>query len=365
MTKTVLNVAFPLAPVGPDAVGGAEQVLTHLDAALVRSGHRSIVIARQGSSVSGTLVATPAHEGEYDEETKGIAQTQHREAIIEVLDRWSVDVVHLHGLDFIHYLPPPGVPVLVTLHLPLSWYPEEVFRLDRPDTYVHCVSRSQREACLNGIRLLPEIENGVDVDALAVRHAKRGFVLSLGRICREKGFHVALDAARRANVPMVLAGEIFPYAYHRQAFEEEIVPRLDRYRICIGPVGFDKKRRLLTAARCLLVPSLAPETSSLVAMEALACGTPVVAFASGALPEIIEHGRTGFIVDTMDEMAEAIHATAALDPEICRAAARERFSLERMTTRYLDTYERLASGSMGHSDVVETLEPIRGAHHVV
>ena len=127
-------------------------------------------------------------------------------------------------------------------------------------------------------------------------------------------------------------------------FEREIAPRLDGDRVFVGPVGFEAKRRLLTEARCLLVPSLVPETSSLVAMEALACGTPVVAFRAGALPEIVEPGRTGFIVRDVEEMADAIGAAAALDPEVCRDAARERFSAEAMVDRYVSLYESLAQG---------------------
>ena len=102
--------------------------------------------------------------------------------------------------------------------------------------------------------------------------------MALGRICPEKGYHIALDAAARAGVPMVLAGEVFRYPAHEQYFRDEIAPRLDASRRFIGPVGLHRKRRLLSEARCLLAPSLAPETSSLVAMEALACGTPVIAF---------------------------------------------------------------------------------------
>jgi glycosyltransferase involved in cell wall biosynthesis len=125
-------------------------------------------------------------------------------------------------------------------------------------------------------------------------------------------------------------------------FQREIVPRLDGSRRFIGPVGFARKRRLLTAARCLLIPSLAPETSSLVAMEALACGTPIIAFPSGALPEIVEHGRTGFLVRDEQEMAEAIGAAGTLEPENCRMAARERFSIGRTIERYLELYRQLA-----------------------
>jgi glycosyltransferase involved in cell wall biosynthesis len=340
---SVLNVAFPFAAVGANSVGGAEQVVGHLDAALTREHHRSIVVACEGSKVAGNLVATPRFAGAITEAARGAAHANHRRAIEHALRRWRIDLVHMHGIDFHAYLPPAGVAVLVTLHLPPDWYPERIFDLDRPGTFLHCVSASQRARCPPDARLLPEIPNGVPVDALTARQAKRNFAFALGRICPEKGFHIALDAARRAQTPLLIAGEIFRYDAHETYFEREIVPRLDGTRRFIGPVGFARKRRLLTAARCLLVPSLAPETSSLVAMEALACGTPVIAFPSGALPEIVEHGRTGFLVRNEQEMAGAIGAAATLDPAACRAAARERFSLARTVERYLELYRQLAA----------------------
>ena len=343
MSLTILNIAFPFAPVGRDAVGGAEQVLSQLDAALIRAGHRSIVIACAGSSSCGTLVATPRPTGTITEAVRSQVYAGYRRAIDHALRRWRVDVIHMHGIDFHAYLPPPGPPVLVTLHLPPEWYAPEALPPDRPETFLQCVSASQRARCPPEVPLLPEISNGVPVTALAARHAKRNFALTLGRICPEKGFHLALEASRRAGVPLVIAGEVFGYEAHQTYFAREIVPRLDRERRFIGPIGFARKRRLLTAARSVLIPSLAPETSSLVAMEALACGTPVVAFASGALPEIVEHGRTGFVVHDEREMADAIHAAATIDPETCRQTARARFSLERTTEDYLALYRRLVT----------------------
>jgi glycosyltransferase involved in cell wall biosynthesis len=204
------------------------------------------------------------------------------------------------------------------------------------------VSRSQRQACPPGARLLPDIENGVAARTLACRPRRRHFALSLGRICPEKNVHVALDAGRRARMTVLLGGRVFPYEAHQRYFREEVVPRLDRERRFIGAVPLRRKRLLLSAARCLLLPTLAPETSSLVAMEALACGTPVVAFASGALPDIVQHGVTGFLVRDMAEMADAIGACEGIDPERCRAVARERFSLEQMVQKYFHVYKQLA-----------------------
>ncbi|MDQ4136112.1 MAG: glycosyltransferase family 4 protein [Pseudomonadota bacterium] len=343
MTLTVLSVAYPLAPVGPDAVGGAEQVLTQLDQALVAMGHRSIVVAQEGSQTAGTLVRVPAQTGLLDEAAKQRAWEEHRRAIAAALRRWPVDLVHMHGMDFHAYLPPPGVPVLVTLHVPVDWHPSEALLPARPATWLHCVSQAQHETWPKSPHLLPPIENGVPVETLAARHAKRPFALSLGRICPEKGLHLAIEAAKRADIPLIIAGEIFGYEAHQRYFTEEVQPRLDARRRFVGPVGFARKRRLLTAAQCLLVSSVVPETSSLVAREALACGTPVVGFRKGALPETIEHGRTGFLVDTVEEMAESIPLARDLDPDLCRSVARQRFSLEAMTARYLELYERLAN----------------------
>lgn len=343
MSLTVLSVAYPLAPVSADAVGGAEQVLAQLDRALVASGHRSIVVAQQGSRIVGTLVPISATSGTLDEAAKAAAQVSTREAISDAMGRFSADVIHLHGIDFDAYLPAPGVPTLATLHLPPSWYAETALRPNRPDTWLHCVSEAQHRDCPPGLALLAPIPNGVDVDALAGRHAKRNFALMLGRICPEKGVHLALDAAKRAGIPLLIAGEVYAYEAHRRYFEEEVRPRLDRQRRFIGPVGLARKRRLLNGARCLLVPSLAPETSSLVAREAAAAGTPVIAFPNGALAETVEHARTGFLVQDVDGMASAIRDVGLLDPAACRSVARQRFCADTMITAYLDLYARLAS----------------------
>jgi glycosyltransferase involved in cell wall biosynthesis len=340
---TVLNVAYPFAPVGPDAVGGAEQVLTMLDQALVARGNRSIVIAERESRVSGELVGLPSVRGSIDTAKRLAQQKACRAAILDTLVRETIDVIHLHGIDFETYLPPPGVPALVTLHLPVNWYSAGALQPKRPDTWFNCVSTSQQQTSPAGITLLPPISNGVSSFLLrGPRHARRGFALMLSRICPEKAPHLALEAAHLARVPLLIGGQLFGYETHRRYFCEQVMPKLDRHRRYLGPVGFARKRRLLSAARCLLAPSLVPETASLVAMEALACGTPVIAFPQGALVEVVEDERTGFLVRDASEMAEAIARAPLVDHEHCRQAARQRFSADLMIEAYTAAYQRLA-----------------------
>ncbi len=344
MALTVLSVAYALAPVGPDAVGGAEQVLSTLDRALVRAGHRSVVVAQAGSAVAGELVPVAAAAGTLDVSERTAAEAGVRAAAEGVLSRGGVDLVHMHGIDFAATIPVAGgVPVLVTLHLPPAWYPAEALR-PRPGVWLVCVSEAQHARCPASGALLAPIANGVDVAALgAARHACRGYAVCLGRVCPEKGQHLAVEAARLAGATLLLAGEVFGYPEHRAYFADQVVPRLDGRRRFVGPVGFARKRRMLGSARCLLVPSLAEETSSLVAMEALACGTPVIAFPVGALPGIVRDGVTGFLVDDAAGMAEAIGHVGALDRAACRAEAVARFSAERMSSEYLALYGRLAA----------------------
>ncbi len=341
MSLTVLSVAYPFAPVGAHAVGGAEQVLTMVEAALAGRGVRSLVAACKGSTCAGQLFATPVKAGPLTPEARERVTAAHQASIDRALAAERVDLVHMHGIDFHRYRLPRALPVLVTLHLPPSWYPGAIWALP-PNYRLQCVSESQRRACPSeALSRIAVVENGVGPASCA---EKDNYALLLSRICPEKNLHAGLDAAALAGVPAVLAGEVFPYPEHTLYLDRDIRPRLSRNARWLGPVTGAEKARLLAAARCLLLPTLAPETSSLAAMEALAAGTPVVAFPSGALAEVVEHGLTGFLVDSVEAMAKAIGRTGEIDPETCRRAARERFPLERMLDGYARLYERITAG---------------------
>lgn len=336
---TVLSVAYPFACVTADPVGGAEQVLAKIDQVLVADGHRSIVIAPDGSSVAGELRSIGPVPPLIDDRARERAHASVRGQIAEALAEDRPDIVHLHGVDFDAYRPEGGPPVVVTLHLPLAWYPAGALQ-SRPGLFLHPVSRDQARRHPAGAALGEPIPNGVPDNSVIPR--KGGFALALGRICPEKGFDDAIRAARLADVPLLIAGEAFPYPAHQQHLTTAILPQLGRRCRWVGPVAGHRKRTLLAEARCVLIPSRAPETSSLVAMEALAAGTPVIATRQGALPEIVEHGRTGYVVDTVEEMAAAITVVDRLDSVVCRAAARQRFSVRTMTDAYLARYHALS-----------------------
>lgn len=335
---SVLSVAYPLLPVSADSTGGAEQILFLLERGIVQRGYRSLVVAAEGSTVSGELIATPVADGELTEEVQREAQKAHLAAIGETLKKYEVDLIHFHGLDFYAYLPESSVLKLATLHLPPDWYPPLTF--DLPGIQFNCVSRMQSHS-VPGRKQFPVVANGIDLEQFCAVGTHTGPYLWLGRICPEKGTHIALEVAHQMNLPLTIAGPVYAFRDHEAYFRERVEPLLDSQRRWIGTVDMRQKISLLAQARALLIPSLAPETSSLVAMEAISSRTPVIAFCSGALPEVVEDGITGFIVEGQTQMMEAIERLDEISSSMCRARAVIQFSVERMVTEYMELYRRL------------------------
>ena len=170
---------------------------------------------------------------------------------------------------------------------------------------------------------------------------RRSGLLWLGRICEEKAPHLALEIARNAGLPITLAGQVYPFSYHQQYFEREVMPLLQAMPEArwLDSPSFTQKLQLLRYAEALLITSQVDETSSLVAMEAAACGTPVVAFHRGALSQVVANGKTGFVVSDVAEAAEALTRIKNISADTCRDYARQHFSSRRMANSYVEMYK--------------------------
>jgi glycosyltransferase involved in cell wall biosynthesis len=350
----MLFVAYPLLPVSENSSGGAEQVLWTLERELTSKGSRVTVAACSGSEVAGSLYATgvPA-SGSLGSarmhETRHAAQCMELVSVRESIGA-GFSLVHDHSGSFfadahVHRL---KVPILATLHLPRSFYQAGFFNRVAPNVHFNCVSKSQLRSFLDVPRMMGWVNNGIALERFPVQTRKQEYLLWLGRICEEKGTHTALDVAEKTGLPIVLAGAVYPLAYHQSYFEYEIAPRLQRLgsqaRFVKSP-SFATKLELLRNAKAVLITSGAEETSSLVAMEAAACGTPVIAFRRGALPEVVENGVSGMLVRTEDQMCAAIEAVHRIQPRACRDRAEKDFSAERMASDYERMYGKVLTSN--------------------
>jgi glycosyltransferase involved in cell wall biosynthesis len=204
------------------------------------------------------------------------------------------------------------------------------------------ISHAQRRTAPE-IPVVAVIHHGIDVAAMPLGHGSGGYVLFLGRMSADKGVHRAIRAARAAGRPIVVAAKMWEDAEHRY-FAEVVKPLLGPDAVYVGEVGGAQKMELLAGAEALLNPIQWPEPVGLVMIEALACGTPVLTFAEGAAPEIVEHGRTGFLCRDEDDMARRIGQIGEIDRSACRASVAARFSTSRMVADHLALYRRLLGG---------------------
>ena len=338
---SILYIAYPLLAVTDDSAGGAEQMLLTLEGEMSRRGHRTTVAACDGSQVSGRLLATgkPASAADVFEQR----EREHSERILNYLDGHpdEFDLIHDESGSFFRYADRCPVPVLATLHLPRSFYREEWLQRSSHNVVFNCVSQSQARTFSDLSNLIGVVQNGIATERFTFCDNKRDYLLWLGRICEEKAPHLAIATAKQAGKPLILAGQVYPFSYHQRYFDREIRPSLGAGVTFVDSPLLDQKVDLLRSARALLLTSTTEETSSLVAMEALACGTPVIAMRRGAFPEIVAHDETGFIVDEVHGMASAAANASNIRSATCRWRVEEMFSAHRMTKDYEALYQRI------------------------
>lgn len=345
--RRILFVAYPLLPVSETSCGGAEQVLHTLEQKLCARGHVTTVAGTHDSQAAGTVYPTrKAANGALASTTQ--IERDHARKVRELIHiRASIgrafDIIHDQSGSYFHHAAGDS-PVLTTLHLPRNFYPADFFRRIPDNVYFNCVSKSQAEDFRELKGFVGVVENGIQLDKFPLQAHKRDYLLWMGRICEEKGLHIALDVARHTGQQLVVAGKVYPLAYHQRYFDLQIRPRMAEMGAQVKFIespSFAEKVDLLRHAKAVLIPSLAPETSSLVAMEAAACGTPVVAFSNGALPDIVRDRITGYVVNDAGGMVHALSSISRIRAKACRDHAQRFFSADRMVTDYEALYDRV------------------------
>jgi glycosyltransferase involved in cell wall biosynthesis len=258
----------------------------------------------------------------------------------------DVDVIHDHTIAGPTWIErwSPQVPVVMTVHGPFTPELHEAYRWAARRASVVVISDAQRRSAPE-FPVAAVIHHGVDVDRFPFGRGDGGYVVFLGRMSPDKGAHRAISVARAAGRRIVLAAKMWQPA-ERRYFAACVEPHLGDDAVFIGEIGGDRKLNLLAGAEALINPIRWPEPFGLVMVEALACGTPVLSFRHGAAPEIVEHGRTGFLCDDEGDMAERLAMVPDLDRSACRASAETRFSRRRMVADYLALYRRVLSGSV-------------------
>jgi glycosyltransferase involved in cell wall biosynthesis len=336
LNKRLLLVAYPLLPVTEASAGGAEQILFTLERGLAAHGWKTTVAACAGSVASGELMVT----GEAPHGLDGFAEREreHTERVVEACANQDFAMVLDHSGHFFRGVSrnPARVRgcVLATLHLPRELYGKDAFDEVPENVYFNCVSESQRAEFMDLPRVAGVVRNGISVQRFPLGGRKSDYVLWLGRVCPEKAPHLAIEAAKLAGVRIKLAGQVYPFQWHEDYWALKVKPLIDGDRVQWLPLpSFAEKTRLLREARALLVTSQVAETTSLVALEAMASGTPVIAFGVGALPEVVTK-RTGFIVGSVEAMAEACGRVSEIRALDCREWVQKEYSAQAMTDGY-------------------------------
>jgi glycosyltransferase involved in cell wall biosynthesis len=325
-------------PVPPPGYGGIEWVVSLLADGLADAGHDVTLFASGDSRTKARLVsvfpeAPSLRIGEtMPEFTHALACYERAEEFDVVNDHSGVPAAALGGAV--------ETPVVHTVHGPLDGDAGSVYeRVARVAPRVRLVSVS-----LNQRKPLPRLPwvancpNALDTTMYPVHPHRGEYLLFLGRMSPDKGCHRAIEVAKQAGLPLKIAGKMNE-ALEKEYFETQVRPNLAWGIEYLGEVSHADKVDLLQNARATLFPIDWEEPFGLVMIESMACGTPVIATRRGAVPEVIEHGRSGVIVDDYREMVDALDAADRLDPLECRAYVEERFSSERMVQDYVGAYE--------------------------
>ena len=333
--------------VPPKYYGGTERVVSYLTEELVRQGHDVTLFASGDSETAAELIAVTPRALRLDEHA--VDQLAHHILLLERVRAMAnrFDVIHYH-IDYLHFPMSRrlSVPHITTLHGRLDLPDLQPLYREFHDEPVISISNSQRVP-LPHANWVATVLHGLPLDLYRGHESPDDYLAFIGRVSPEKGADRAIEIARRAGVLLRIAAKVDDV--DRRYFEEQIEPLLEGKGVeFVGEIGEREKDDFLGRARALVFPIDWPEPFGLVMIEAMACGTPVIAFPAGSVPEVLEDGVTGFIVDGVDDAVAAIGRTATFDRRRCRAEFERRFTAERMAHDYVDVYEELIAHPRQH-----------------
>jgi len=337
----IAQVSSLIESVPPRHYGGTERVASYLTEELVRLGHEVTLFASGDSVTQAELVAPWPRALRRDGITEHLAP--HLLMLEKVLRRAAdFDIVHFHT-GYIHF---PlcrrlATPHITTHHGRLDIPELHPFYREFKEVPVVSISNDQRTA-LPWANWQGTVYNGVPEDLYRLQAQPGSYLAFLGRVSPEKGVEHAIEIARRAGMELRIAAKVD--AVDREYFDTRIRPLLNDPQVqFIGEIDDGEKQALLGDAYAVLFPIDWSEPFGLVMVEAMACGTPVIAYRRGAVPEVMQSGVTGFIVGGVDEAVAALERVGALERWQCRRVFEERFSAQRMAQDYLSVYKRLGS----------------------
>lgn len=336
--KSIGIIAPPWVPVPPPGYGGTEAVVDQLAVGFQRAGHKVVLYTTGDSTcpVPRDFVFT-----EVDPNRMGAPVTEVRHVMHAYEALQNLDIVHDHTLLGPVYAERfPELPVVTTNHGPFDEDLTDIYGRIAHRVPIIAISQAQADVASRHLPIAKTIHHGVDPECFPFGLGDAGYSLFLGRLSPDKGAHRAVAVAQSAGVPLLMAGKMRAES-EREYFETRVRPHLDETTWYLGEVSHERKLELLAGASCLLFPIRWPEPFGMVMIEAMACGTPVLAFPEGAAPEVVDHGRTGFLCGDEAEMGEYILRIGDLDRTECRKDVETRFSTDRMVREHLELFDQV------------------------
>lgn len=326
--------------VPPKKYGGTERLIHSLTEELVRRGH-DVTLFASGDSLTSAKLISVVPKSLRELGTKPLYDTNV--PLLQSLGRayskmqGAFDVIHDHsGHAALPFAEIAKTPVVMTVHSPIVPSRMPLFREFRKAGLVSISKDMARD--FEGLNHLGTVYNGLTMEYYPFSADHDGYLLYVGRICHDKGTHNAILAAKRLNLPLIIAAKIEETEAGHRYFRKHVKPYLGGNITWLGEVEEEERNKLMSRAMCFLHPAPWREPFGLTLIEAMACGAPVLAFNRGSIPEIIEDRKTGYIVNNIEELCAAIQKVGRIDRAYCREHSLKNFSAKRMTDGYEEIY---------------------------